>query len=138
MAFWRTYYHLIWATKERQPLITQEKETELYGYIIGKANALECIIHAINGTENHIHIVASIPPKLSIAEFVKKIKGSSAYHLNHCKFSSDIPFAWQKSYGVLTLGSKQLDDAKGYVNNQKEHHRNGTIIMGLERDFNEK
>ena len=138
MAFWRTYYHLIWATKERQPLITPEKEAELYGYIIGKANALECIIHGINGTENHIHIVASIPPKLSIADFVKKIKGSSAYHLNHCKFSSDITFAWQRSYGVLTLGSKQLDEAKAYVDNQKEHHRNGTIIRGLERDFNEK
>jgi putative transposase len=40
MAFWRTYYHLIWATSARQPLITPEKESELYGYIIGKSDSL--------------------------------------------------------------------------------------------------
>jgi putative transposase len=137
MPFWRTYYHLIWATQDRQPLITPEKESELYGYIIGKGDALGCIIHAINGTENHIHIVASIPPKLSIAEFVKQIKGSSSYHLNHCKLASNLEFSWQNGYGVLSLGGKQLDDAKAYVNNQKEHHRQGTIIKSLERDFDE-
>ncbi|HLO86985.1 MAG TPA: IS200/IS605 family transposase [Nostocaceae cyanobacterium] len=138
MSFWRTYYHLIWATQDRLPLITPEKESELYGYIIGKSDYLQCIIHAINGTENHIHIVASIPPKLSISEFVKTIKGSSANHLNHCHLSSDLEFSWQEGYGVLTLGGKQLDEAKAYVNNQKEHHRQGTIIKGLEKDGDEK
>lgn len=134
MAFWRTYYHLIWATQNRQPLITVERESELYGYIIGKAEAMGCIIHAIGGIEDHVHIVASIPPKLSISDFVKTIKGSSAYHLNHTPSNADIGFSWQKGYGVLTLGSKQLNEAKAYVNNQKQHHRQGTTIRGLERD----
>lgn len=93
MAFWRTYYHLIWATENRQPLITLSKEKELYGYIIGKADYLNCIIHAIGGTENHIHIVTSIPPKLSIADFAKRIKGSSAYHLNHLPSANEISFS---------------------------------------------
>lgn len=73
MALWRLYYHLIWATKERQPLITPNIETKLYSYIIGKADALGSIIHAIGGIENHIHLVASIPPKISISDFVKNI-----------------------------------------------------------------
>ncbi len=133
MAFWRTYYHLIWATQNRQALITSTREKELYGYIIGKADYLGCIIHAIGGVEDHIHIVVSIPPKLSIADFVKKIKGSSAYHLNHLPDSHHLGFAWQHGYGVFTLGSKQLDMAKNYVNNQKEHHRNGTFIPALEK-----
>ncbi len=133
MAFWRTYYHLIWATQNREPLITSTREKELYGYIIGKADYLGCIIHAIGGIEDHIHIVASIPPKLSIADFVKKIKGSSSYHLNHLPNSDDLGFAWQHGYGVFTLGSKQLDTAVNYVNNQKEHHRNGTFINALEK-----
>ena len=47
MAFWRTYYHLIWATKERHPFITSEKETLLYKYIVDKSDSLNCIIHAI-------------------------------------------------------------------------------------------
>jgi REP element-mobilizing transposase RayT len=77
MALWRLYYHLVWATKERQPLITREREGKLYGYIISKADELGTIIHAIDGIENHIHLVASIPPKISISDFVQKIKGST-------------------------------------------------------------
>ena len=83
MALWRLYYHLVWATKERQSLITKELEPRLYGYIISKAGELDTIIHAINGIENHVHLVASIPPKISISDFVKKIKGSSSHYLNH-------------------------------------------------------
>jgi REP element-mobilizing transposase RayT len=56
MALWRLYYHLIWATKERQPLITCDRETQLYNYIIGKSDELGSIIHAIGGVENHIHL----------------------------------------------------------------------------------
>jgi putative transposase len=133
MAFWRTYYHLIWATESRQPLITSGRESELYGYIIGKADAIGCIIHAIGGVEDHIHLVASIPPKMSVSDFVKTIKGSSAYHLNHIPSATSLAFSWQHGYGVLTLGSKQLEEAKAYVNNQKAHHLGGTVISGLER-----
>ncbi len=133
MSFWRTYYHLIWATESRLPLITSDRESELYGYIIGKADAVGCIVHAIGGVEDHIHLIASIPPKMSVAEFIKTIKGSSAYHMNHTPSASGLAFSWQHGYGVLTLGSKQLDDAKEYVNNQKSHHLGGTAIPALEK-----
>jgi REP element-mobilizing transposase RayT len=133
MAFWRLYYHLVWATKERHPLITSDIEQELYGYIIGKAIALGCITHAVGGIEDHIHLVSSIPPKLSIADFVQKIKGSSAYHLNHGLFTDKPKFQWQRGYGVFSLGSKQLLEAVTYVVNQKEHHQQGTIIPAMER-----
>ncbi len=43
MSYWRLYYHLVWATKQRLPLIQPELETKLYGYIIGKADYLGCI-----------------------------------------------------------------------------------------------
>lgn len=138
MAFWHTYYHLVWATENRQPLITVTREKELYDYIIGKANALECVIHAIGSIENNIYLIVSIPPKLSVADFVKEIKGSSAYHLNHLPEAQYLGFSWQKGYGVFTLGSKQLDVAINYVKNQKQHHQNGTCNSMLEKYSDEK
>lgn len=131
MALWRLYYHLVWATKERQPLITTEREPKLYGYIIGKADELDTIIHAIGGIDNHIHLVASIPPKISISDFVQKIKGSSTHYLNHLYPVEDM-FGWQRGYGAFSLGRKQLEKAVVYVKNQKAHHLNGTIIASLE------
>ncbi|MEG4815967.1 IS200/IS605 family transposase [Microcoleus sp. K5-D4] len=132
MAMWRLYYHLVWATKERQPLISPAKETELYSYIIGKADTLNCILHAIGGTENHIHLIVSIPPTQSIAEFVKNIKGSSSRYLNQTLQNSN-KFSWQEGYGVFSLGQKQLDSAVAYVINQKEHHLQKTTNSHLEQ-----
>jgi REP element-mobilizing transposase RayT len=137
MALWRLYYHLVWATKERQALITPDKESKLYSYIIGKADTLGCIVHAIGGIENHIHLVASIPPSLSIADFVKNIKGSSAHHLNYGLPNSCSSFNWQRGYGVFSLGGKQLAQAVDYVKNQKAHHLQGTTISALEQDSQE-
>jgi putative transposase len=133
MALWRLYYHIVWATKKRAPLITSDIEDKFYGYLIGKANHLGCIIHAIGGIEDHIHFVVSIPPKLSIAEFVKTLKGSSAYHYNHT-FGKTQQFAWQEGYGVFSLGGKQLQKAVDYVHNQKTHHQNKTTIPLLEQE----
>ena len=133
MALWRLYYHLVWATKERLPLITSDIEPQLYGYIIGKAHALGCITHAIGGIEDHIHNMVSVPPKLSVAEFVKNIKGSSAHYINYGDFDCPSKFVWQRGYGVFSLGGKQLDRAVEYVRNQKQHHQEGTIISYLEQ-----
>lgn len=133
MALWRLYYHLVWATKERQPFITPKVEPELYGYILGKAKMLDYIVHALGGVEDHIHIVASISPKVSISKFVKDIKGSSAYHISHSMNQPENNFNWQKGYGVFSLGSKQLDEAIAYVLNQKAHHQQNKVIPLLEQ-----
>lgn len=137
MPLWRLYYHLVWSTKERYPYITPDIESTLYGYIVGKANALGCITHAIGGVENHVHLVSSIPPKLSIADFVQNIKGSSAHYVNHDIDNYSLQFSWQRGYGIFSMGSKQVSDAISYVKNQKTNHQQGTIIPALETDTDE-
>jgi putative transposase len=132
MAMWRLYYHLVWATKERHPFISSEIEIKLYSYITGKADSLNSIVHAIGGTENHIHLILSIPPTQSIAEFVKNIKGSSSHYLNQT-FRNPDKFGWQEGYGVFSLGQRQLEQAVTYVLNQKEHHLQNTVNSHLEK-----
>jgi len=138
MALWRLYYHFVWATKEREPMITPELEEELYGYMLGKGHSLGAIVHAIGGTENHVHVVASVPPKLSLAEFVKGVKGSSSFHMNHGVLTDDLAsFGWQRGYGVFSFGGKRLGRVVEYATRQKEHHREGRIIARLEEDDQE-
>ncbi|NEU74059.1 transposase, partial [Hassallia byssoidea VB512170] len=97
---------------------------------------LACIVHAIGGIEDHIHLIVSIPPSLSLADFVKNIKGSSAHHVNHTLSTSANKFACLEGYGVFSLGGKQLDTAVTYVQNQKAHHLNGSAIASLEQETN--
>ena len=132
MTLWRTYYHLVWATCDRAPLITDTLEPELYRYIEAKTKSLGCLFHATGGMADHLHLIVSIPPSRSIADFVRRIKGSSSRHMSHT-FSNQA-FAWQKEYGVFSLGGQQLKRAIVYVQHQKQHHHDGTLIRGLEPD----
>ncbi len=67
MSYWRLFYHAVWSTKYRQPLIDPAWEKELMDYLWGKAAAMECVPRAINCMSDHLHVVLSIPPRLAIA-----------------------------------------------------------------------
>ena len=134
MALWRLYYHLVWGTKNRLPLIQAHYEDDLYNYIIGKSNHCGCIVHRVNGMPDHLHLIVSILPKISVSEYVQKIKGSTSHYLTEKYF---FPFQWQKGYGVFSISQKNLDQAIEYVKNQKIHHANSTIISILEDIKNE-
>lgn len=131
MSFWRNYYHLVWATRNREPLITPEIEPRLFAYITHKSAELGAYIYAINAWIEHMHVVASIPPDVAISHWVKTVKGASSHDLNQ----QGLPFyfSWQRGYGVLTLGQLQRADAETYVRLQKQHHANNTAKAWLER-----
>ena len=132
MPFWRTYYHLVWATKNRADLVRPELELQLFQYLINKAAELHVTVYAINGWLDHVHLVVTIPPKHSVATVVKRLKGSSSHYLNQTGLSLEA-FAWQRGYGVFTLGESQRRRAEAYVRAQKEHHRQQTTNVWLER-----
>lgn len=132
MPFWRTYYHLIWATKRRLPLIQPEIEPRLFAYLTNKAVELGIVVYAIGGWFDHVHMVVAIPPKLAVATAVKRLKGASSHFVNQSLGSADA-FGWQRGYGVLTLGESQRARAEAYVRDQKRHHQEQSANRWLER-----
>jgi REP element-mobilizing transposase RayT len=132
VSFWRLYYHLVWATKNREPLITPEIEGKLYAYTVRKAAERAVYVYAINGWYDHMHLVVAIPPKQAISDVVKTLKGASSHYLNQDQELGE-PFAWQRGYGALTLGERQRPQAEAYVRDQKTHHAQQTANAWLER-----
>jgi putative transposase len=130
MPHWRLFYHVVWGTKYRLPLIESAWEDDLYGYIRGKATALECIPHAINGMPDHVHLAISVPPKLSVATLIGQLKGASSHHVNQNYM--DGSFLWQAEYGVLSFSEKSLHKIVSYINNQKKHHADQLLNFGME------
>lgn len=131
MPYWKLYYHIVWSTKYRLPLIEPAWEEELYGYMRGKAMALGCTPHAINGTADHTHVVISIPPKLAVATVIGQLKGASSHRANEI-FVSNKSFAWQTEYGAFSVSENVLPYVIEYVNNQKQHHAKNSIELALE------
>lgn len=132
MPFWRLYYHLVWSTKNRKPLIVPEIERRLYAYIVGKAAELGCYIYQINGWYDHIHLVIAVPPRHALAAVVKHLKGASSHEMNQVA-GMNHAFAWQRGYGALSLGERQRSHAEAYVAAQKAHHAEQTTNAWLER-----
>ena len=133
MPFWKAYYHITWSTRQRLPAIADEHEARLHGAIRGAAERRGAVVHALSGTADHVHIVASIPLTIAIATLIGELKGSSAHLANH-EMSLGDRFSWSPGYGLFTLGPKQLARAVDYVARQKEHHANQTTVAALERD----
>ncbi len=130
MSYWRLFYHAVWSTQDRQPLIDPAWEKELYGYLWGKATALDCIPHAINGMPDHLHAVISIPPRLAVAAIIGQLKGASSHHINEEYLGGK--FAWQGEYSIFSVSESALEKVVGYVNGQKRHHAERTLIDILE------
>jgi putative transposase len=82
MPYWKLYYHLIWATYERQPLIGSECEAIIRTTLYAKAGEMHAVLHAIGNVADHVHMVASVPPAISLATCVKYLKGASSRAVN--------------------------------------------------------
>ena len=95
MAFWRSYAHLVWGTKNRQPWIDDSYEQRLYGYMIKRASDMGCYVYAINGLSEHVHMALTTPPKHSISHIVQDIKGASARFVNDVIRPERFHFEWQ-------------------------------------------
>lgn len=100
----------------------------MYRFIAFKVQELKGRVFAIGGIEDHVHVVASVPPIIAVAQFIGKVKGHSSHQAGRIT-----SFRWQTEYGAYTVGRKQLEKVIAYVRNQKQHHADGTTIAMLER-----
>jgi putative transposase len=132
MPYWRLFYHFTWATRQREALISADFEAALHNVIAAKASALGGIVHAVGGTENHVHLAVSVPPGISLADFVGQVKGNSSHFVNH-DVKPGYVFAWQHDYGVVSFRGGQLDGVVKYIKDQHRHHQDHSVIASLER-----
>jgi putative transposase len=130
------YVHLVWATWDRLAIITPEIERRLHRNIESEAARHGCAVLALNGIEDHIHLLLTIPGTVTIADLVKQVKGVSAHFVNN-ELNSAGQFKWQGSYGALTVSRWDVDQIVTYVNRQREHHSAGDLRQDLEQTFEE-
>jgi REP element-mobilizing transposase RayT len=136
MSFWRLFYHLVWATKNREPVLTCEVEPIVYDFLRVKAIGLGAAVFALNGTADHVHLVVAIPPAIAVSDFIGQVKGvaSAKYNKGRCMN----PLYWQAEYGVFSFDGKRLPGIIAYVERQREHHAQNKTIPVLERTADER
>jgi putative transposase len=76
---------------------------------------------AVNGVEDHVHLLASMTATTSIAEIAGKVKGSSSKWINET-FPEQSGFAWQRGYAAFSVSESQVARVAAYIARQKLHH----------------
>ena len=130
MAHWRLFYHLVWTTKNREPLLTADIESNVYRFLHAEANKLYVPLFVIGGTADHVHVLAAVRPAVSPAAFMKQLKGSSSRFVG---LQFQRPFAWQEGYGVFSLSEPDVQRVIAYIQAQKQLHAEGTLIEQWEQ-----
>jgi putative transposase len=121
MPFSKCYYHLVWATRRREPLISDERVDVIRQAFAAIATKEGMYVHAIGIMPDHVHLALSIPPRLAVSNVVKDLKGLSSRRIKTGAPEHD-SFFWQPEYGVLTFGERALEEEVRYVTNQREIH----------------
>jgi len=114
--------HIVYSTKNRKPLIDAALEARLFPYLGGIVRQLGGRLYLVNGVEDHVHLLAELPPTIAIAEAIGKIKGSSTYWI-HQSFAERSDFAWQRGYAAFSVSKSKVAAVARYIEGQKEHHR---------------
>ena len=117
--------HLIFSTKDREPLIFPELKPELYAYLGGLSRELKGKAYGINGTTNHIHMLISLSPVVSISQALRFIKSNSSGWA-HEKWPRRL-FAWQLGYGAFSVSKSNVPAVLEYIANQEAHHQKWTF-----------
>ncbi len=115
------YIQVVFAVKNRNALISQTWEDQLYKYITGIVKNKGQKLIAINGVADHIHFLIGMKPACCLADLVREIKKSTntfTKENNLCRFK----FEWQEGYGAFSYSHSELDRVVAYIGNQKEHH----------------
>ncbi|MCO6451502.1 MAG: IS200/IS605 family transposase [Caldilineales bacterium] len=129
MAYWRLFYHFVWTTKNREPLITADIEPNLYRFLHAQANEMYCPLFIIGGIEDHVHVLAAVRPAVSPSAFMKQLKGSSSRFVT---LAFKRPFVWQEGFGAFSVSEADVPQVRRYIERQKEHHAGRDLIDAWE------
>lgn len=122
------YVHFVWATWDRLPLLSGEIEQRVHRAVAAKCAELGGELIALGGIADHVHLLVGLPATLSLAEFIGMVKGSSSHLATHESLPGGAFFKWQGAYGAVSVSPRFLPEVSAYINHQREHHSNHTLI----------
>lgn len=124
------FFHFIWSTKQRVPLISSDIQLRLYQYMGAIVRNHSGKLLEIGGMPDHVHLLIELSNLDRFSHFVRDLKASSSLWI-HKNFPNLIDFAWQEGYGSFSTSYSALESIKKYIQNQQQHH----AVMTFEEEY---
>lgn len=116
-------YHIVWVTKYRKPIFTDNIEMDVKTYLVDILKSLDMDIIAMEVMPDHIHLLVSCKPQLRLSDAIKILKGNIARWLfiKHPEIKKQLwgGHLWNPSYFVVTVSDRSYEQVKQYINSQK-------------------
>ncbi len=122
----RVLVHLVFSTKNREPVLTPAIQSELHPYLAGTLDNIDCPSLQFGGVEDHVHLFFGLSRTRTMAEVVETVKTSSSKWIK-TKGPEFNGFHWQSGYGVFSVSQSDADAVVAYIINQAQHHRKMTF-----------
>ena len=130
--FTQIFYHIVFSTKDRRPAIRDDRREDLFRYIWGINNNLDCHLYRVNAVEDHIHVLTSIHPDVALSKYINAVKTGSSGWIRKNGVFSNWP-GWQIGYGGFTLSIREKEVVTEYIKRQPEHHRQESFVDEYKR-----
>jgi REP element-mobilizing transposase RayT len=123
-------YHIVFSTKGREPWLTAQIRPRVHQYLGGAIRDEKGIAMIVNGTADHVHLLAKLRQGKTISKLVGEVKANSSGWISRT-FKEAAGFAWQEGYGAFTVSESQVPKVRRYIERQEEHHRNISFLEEL-------
>jgi REP element-mobilizing transposase RayT len=117
--------HVIFSTKDREPLITAALHDDLLAYMGGIVRELGGALRAANARPDHVHLLWSLPPTVATADALRVVKTNSSRWVHRSRRLAG--FDWQTGYGAFSVSHSRAAAVMRYVSEQEKHHRRMTF-----------
>lgn len=114
--------HLIFATRERKPFLSDAIRPKVHAYLAKALHNLECRSITIGGPADHVHLLFDMTKKLSTAKVIEELKRESSKFVKTLSPETE-SFYWQGGYGLFGVSPGHFEVVRQYVLNQEEHHK---------------
>jgi len=120
---WYCKYHVVWIPKYRKKALFGSLRRHLGAVLHELAHQKECRIEEGHLREDHVHMLISIPPKLSVSSVMGFMKGKSAIYIARNFSGRRKNFTgehfWARGYYVSTVGLDE-DSVREYIKHQEK------------------
>jgi putative transposase len=117
--------HLVFGTKNREPMTSTEWMGALHAYLGGTTRGLGAIPLEVGGVVDHVHLLVGVKATHRVSDLVCEIKSESSRWIHEQTGKRN--FAWQEGYGAFSVSPSQCDTVRKYIQTQEEHHKRRTF-----------
>ena len=122
MGYLKIWIHLIWTTKDREPVLLKEIRNPIFEHIRENARTKDIHVDFINGHLEHVHCLISLKSGQTIDNILMLLKGESSHWINQNKLTKG-KFGWQDEYFAVSVSESAVNKVREYIKNQEEHHK---------------